>query len=104
MIMATEIKIQGETVSQRPEKKQLDGTEELLIQDSEGTKKTKSSTLKTFVQPDLSEFAKKTELAKKVSGTGVTSIQVVTELPETQEDGVLYIVKEAEQTGGEETA
>lgn len=43
-------------------------------------------------------YAKKTELSSKVSGTGVTEIQVVTELPETQQDGVLYIVKEQEGT------
>lgn len=43
-------------------------------------------------------YAKKTDLSSKVSGTGVTSIQVVTELPETQQDGVLYIVKEQEGT------
>lgn len=116
----TEVKIQGETVSQRPEKKQLDGTEAFLLQDSEGTKHAKASTLKEFVQPDMSGYAKKTDipntegllsktdadqtyqpkgnyatktdLASKVSGTGVASIQVVAELPEAQEDGVLYIV------------
>lgn len=43
-------------------------------------------------------YAKKTDLSGKVSGTGVTEIQVVTELPETQQDGVLYIVKEQEET------
>lgn len=43
-------------------------------------------------------YAKKTDLSGKVSGTGVTEIQVVTELPETQQDGVLYIVKEQEGT------
>ena len=43
-------------------------------------------------------YAKKSDLSSKVSGTGVTEIQVVTELPETQQDGVLYIVKEQEGT------
>lgn len=43
-------------------------------------------------------YAKKADLSGKVSGTGVTEIQVVTELPETQQDGVLYIVKEQEGT------
>ena len=95
-----EIQIQGETINQRPEKTQLDGTEALLLQDTEGTKHAKASTLKTFVQPDLSGYATKTELAGKVSGTGVTSIQVVTELPSEQQSGVLYIVQES----GEETA
>ena len=153
-----EIQIQGQTISQRPEKTQLDGTEALLLQDTEGTKHAKASTLKKFVQPDLSGYAKKTdipsidgllseekaaetyqpkgnyltevpseyvtdselentlndyetsshasstyatktELAGKVSGTGVTSIQVVTELPSEQQSGVLYIVQES----GEET-
>ena len=75
-----EIQIQGQTISQRPEKVQLDGTEALLLQDTEGTKHAKTSTLKTFVQPDLSGYATKQELSGKVSGTGVTSIQVVTEL------------------------
>lgn len=92
-----EIQIQGETINQRPEKTQLDGTEALLLQDTEGTKHAKASTLKTFVQPDLSGYATKTELNAKVSGTGLTSIQVVTELPETQADGVLYIVQESEE-------
>ena len=45
-----EIQIQGQTISQRPEKTQLDGTEALLLQDTEGTKHAKASTLKTFVQ------------------------------------------------------
>lgn len=92
-----EIQIQGETINQRPEKTQLDGTEALLLQDTEGTKHAKASTLKTFVQPDLSGYATKMELNAKVSGTGLTSIQVVTELPETQADGVLYIVQESEE-------
>lgn len=43
-------------------------------------------------------YAKKSDLSSKVSGTGVTEMQVVTELPETQQDGVLYIVKEQEGT------
>lgn len=168
-----EIQIQGQTISQRPEKSQLDGTEALLLQDAEGTKHAKASTIKTFVQPDLSGYAKKTEIPStegflsaeeaaetyqpkgnyltevpdeyvteteqqqalqdyakktelgnkldvstynsdkatfatkaelndKVSGTGVTSIQVVTELPSEQQDGVLYIVQEQESE--EETA
>lgn len=95
-----EIKIQGETINQRPEKTQLDGTEALLLQDTEGTKHAKASTLKTFVQPELSGYATKTELNAKVSGAGLTSIQVVTELPSEQQSGVLYIVQES----GEETA
>ena len=95
-----EIQIQGETINQRPEKTQLDGTEALLLQDTEGTKHAKASTLKTFVQPDLSGYATETELNAKVSGTGLTSIQVVTELPSEQQSGVLYIVQES----GEETA
>ena len=37
-------------------------------------------------------FATKTELNAKVGGTGVTAIQVVSSLPDQQEDGVLYIV------------
>ena len=144
-----EIKIQGETISQRPEKARLDGAEYFLLQDSEGTKSTKAATLKTFAQPDLSDYAKKneipdtngllsveeaerqyqpkgdyltevpdgyvteqeleekgyetsshasqtyatkTDLASKVSGSGVTAVQVVESLPESQTEGVLYIV------------
>ena len=41
---------------------------------------------------DKSTFATKTELSAKVGGTGVTSIKVVSALPDSQEDGVLYIV------------
>ncbi|OUO23699.1 hypothetical protein [Bacteroides sp. An322] len=62
-----EIKIQGETINQRPEKTQLDGTEALLLQDTEGTKHVKASTLKTFVQPELSGYATKNEVNEKVS-------------------------------------
>lgn len=43
---------------------------------------------------DKATFATKTELGTKVSGTGLTSIQVVTELPSEQQSGVLYIVQE----------
>ena len=46
---------------------------------------------------DISGLATKTELNAKVSGTGVTSIQVVTELPAEQQSGVLYIVQESEE-------
>lgn len=41
---------------------------------------------------DLDNFATKEQLGGKVDGTGVTSIQVVSALPDPQEDGVLYIV------------
>lgn len=41
---------------------------------------------------DKATFATKTELSAKVEGTGVTSIKVVSALPDPQEDGVLYIV------------
>lgn len=51
---------------------------------------------------DKETFATKAELNDKVSGTGLTSIQVVTELPSEQQDGVLYIVQEQESE--EETA
>lgn len=48
--------------------------------------------LKTQVAPDLSSYATKSEVNAKISGTGVSSIQVVTALPDVQEEGVLYIV------------
>lgn len=57
-----EVKIQGETVSQRPEKKQLDGTEAFLLQDSEGTKHAKASTLKEFVNPGVGQSVAGMEL------------------------------------------
>lgn len=41
---------------------------------------------------DLGDYATKTELAGKVSGTGVTAINVVAALPDVQEEGVIYIV------------
>ena len=46
----------------------------------------------TDLQSALNKKATKEELNSKVSGTGVTSIQVVTALPDVQEEGVLYIV------------
>lgn len=48
--------------------------------------------LKTQVAPDLSSYATKSEVNTKINGIGVSSIQVVTTLPEVQEEGVLYIV------------
>lgn len=57
-----EIKIQGETVSQRPEKTRLDGTEAFLLQDSEGTKHAKASTLKEFVNPGVGQSVAGMEL------------------------------------------
>ena len=63
-----EIQIQGQTISQRPEKVQLDGTEALLLQDAEGTKHAKASTLKTFVQPDLSGYVTEDEQAQALKG------------------------------------
>ena len=41
---------------------------------------------------DTQNLATKSEVNTKISGTGVTSIQVVTALPDVQEEGVLYIV------------
>lgn len=41
---------------------------------------------------EKSTFATKSEVNAKLSGTGLTSIQVVETLPEPQEDGVLYVV------------
>lgn len=53
------IEIQGKTVLQLPEKAQLDGGEAFLIQDSDGTKHAKSSTVKEYVKPDLSGYETK---------------------------------------------
>lgn len=44
---------------------------------------------------DKATFATKTELSSKVNGTGITGIEVVTELPGTQDENILYIVKAA---------
>ena len=69
-----EVKIQGETVSQRPEKTRLDGTEAFLLQDSEGTKHAKASTLKEFVLSDkrITDLEDKVfPLSLSVSGGGV---------------------------------
>lgn len=44
---------------------------------------------------DKATFATKTELSNKVTGTGITNIEVVTELPGTQNENTLYIVKAA---------
>ena len=63
-----EIQIQGETINQRPEKTQLDGTEALLLQDAEGTKHAKVTTLKTFVQPELSGYVTEDEQAQALKG------------------------------------
>lgn len=41
---------------------------------------------------DKPTFALKTEVNDKISGTGITSIQVVSVLPDPQEEGILYIV------------
>ena len=50
------IEIKGKTVSQLPEKTQLDGSEAFPIQDSQGTKHVKSENLKEYVKPDLSKY------------------------------------------------
>lgn len=52
--------------------------------------------LKTEI-PDVSNLATKDDVNAKVSGTGVSSMQVVTELPGTPTDGVLYIVVPADE-------
>lgn len=81
----------------------LSGTGE-YIQIPEVPKKTSElendSNFITMGDVEKKDFATKTELADKVSGTGLTSIQVVTELPSEQQSGVLYIVQES----GEGTA
>lgn len=44
---------------------------------------------------EKASFATTTQLNTKVTGTGITGIQVVTELPDPQTDNILYIVKAA---------
>lgn len=117
----------GTKISEATLREQLKGTEQIPIVDSDLPKgKTTAANLKTYCAPDLSGYAKKTEIPStegllsktqadeyyqpkgnyqptgnyatteqlngKVSGTGVTSIQVVSALPDPQVDGVLYIV------------
>lgn len=48
--------------------------------------------------PNVSNLATKEEVNAKVSGTGVTKIQVVTELPESPDASTLYIVTAADET------
>ena len=152
MTMATEI--EGQKISQLAEKTQLDGQEQIPVAHGGQNYRIGADKLKEYVQPDLSEYAKKTEipsttglltktqadgyyqpkgdyalkteipdvsglatktevqdkldtntynsdkatfatkteLSAKVGGTGVTAINVVSALPDPQEDGVLYIV------------
>lgn len=84
-----EIQIQGKTVLQLPEKQAIDGTEAVLLQDTEGSKHAKTTALKEFMKQDLTGY---------LTGTGVTSIQTVTALPEKPLESVLYIVIAAEES------
>lgn len=78
-----EIQIQGKTVLQLPEKQAIDGTEAVLLQDAEGTKHAMTTALKEFMKQDLTGY---------LTGTGVTSIQAVTALPESPQDNTLYLI------------
>lgn len=74
---------------QLPEKQAIDGTEAVLLQDTEGSKHAKTTALKEFMKQDLTGY---------LTGTGVTSIQTVTALPEKPLESVLYIVIAAEES------
>lgn len=65
------------------------GSSDLL---NAGGSTTPISDLVSQVTPDLSSYATKSEVNTKINGIGVSSIQVVTTLPEVQEEGILYIV------------
>lgn len=91
-------KIQGKTISQLTEKAEIENDDAFILQDGQETKHAKASALKSYVKPDLSGYATKDEVNGKVSGTGVTKIQVVTELPESPDANTLHIVTAAEET------
>ena len=76
------------------DKQKLDG----LSTEGDGTKfLSDDGTYKAIEIPDISNLATKTELETKVSGTGVTKMQVVTALPESPDANTLYIVTAAEE-------
>ena len=54
-------------------------------------------TYKAIEIPDISNLATTNELGTKVSGTGVTKMQVVTALPESPDANTLYILTAAEE-------
>lgn len=62
-----EIKIQGKTISQLTEKASIENDDAFILQDGQETKHAKASALKSYVQPDLSGYATKTELNAKVN-------------------------------------
>ena len=99
---------------------ELTGQEMIPFSDGGTNGKMTTSTLKEYAKQDLSgyatknevnekvstetynadkaTFATKTELETKVSGTGVTQMQVVTELPESPDANTLYILTAADET------
>ena len=83
-----EIQIQGKTVLQLPKKQAIDGTEAVLLQDTEGSKHAMTTAFKEFMKQETGYL----------TGTGVTSIQTVTALPEKPLESVLYIVIAAEES------
>ena len=111
----------GTKISEATLRSTLKGTESIPLVDTDLPKgRTTAANLKTYCAPDLSgyatkaevkakldtntytsekaTFATKTELGTKVGGTGVTKIQVVTELPESPDASTLYIVTASEET------
>lgn len=113
-------------ISQLAKKATVEGTEMIPVAEGGANYSITPEQIKDYSQPDLSGYAKKSEIPStagllsktqadeyyqpkgnyqpagsyatteqlngKVSGTGVTSIQVVSALPDPQADGVLYIV------------
>lgn len=105
----------GTKISEATLRSSLKGTENLPIVDSDlPVGRTTLNNIKSFVTPNLSSyatktdlsakldtstynsekanFASKTELNAKVSGTGVTSIQSVDELPVSPSENTLYVI------------
>lgn len=111
----------GTKISEATLRSSLKGTENIPIVDGDlPVGRTTLNNIKTFVAPDLSSYATKTELSEKlntstynsekanfatktelsgkVSGTGITQIQSVNELPQSPTAGILYIITAAEGT------
>lgn len=90
----------GTKINEATLRSTLKGTEEIPFVDTYLPKgKTTTADLKKYCEPDLSGYAKKTDIpdmTQKVSGTGVTSVSVVSELPESPSDTMLYIVVPAD--------
>lgn len=87
-----EIEITGKQIGQLDALAGIDGSEKIPVETADGNGHLTTQQMREYAQPDLSGYAKKSELAGKVGGTGVSAIEVVTELPAEPQDGVMYVV------------